>query len=114
MTMTGPYLCETCPGKGNAAVDFDVIGSCPIGTADSFKQARRFWLQASDDYDNDIEILAASVANGLIYYDYEADDNYFWEGDYMSARLGGLCAQQFMAGDCPKTRCEIDVESDTD
>lgn len=112
MSESGKFLCDTCPGKGNARVDFDVHGSCPILTSDSFKQARRYWLQDPSDYGRDIDELADSVANGLIYYDEEVDDNYFREGDFDAARLGGLCAAQFLAGDCPKTRDQIEVESD--
>lgn len=114
MAEQAPYLCNTCPGKGDASVDFEVIGSCPIFTANSFRQARRFWLEDPDDYGQNIDELAESVANGLIYYDEETGDNYFVDGDFDAARLGGLCAQQFLAGDCTKTRAQIEIESDTD
>lgn len=114
MSASNPYLCESCPGKGNTAVDFDVQGYCVRFTADSFKQARRFWIEDAGSYGNDISELAAAISGGLIYYDEEVDDNYFASGDYDSARLGGLCAQQFLEGRCSKKLEEILAESETD
>lgn len=114
MAEQASYLCEACPGKGDFRVDFDVNGSCVFYTADSFKQARRFWLHDPNNFGSDINELASNIAGGLIYYDEEIDDNYFRQGDYATAKLGGLCAQQFLDGGCSKSLSQILIESDTD
>ncbi len=106
-------LCDACPGKGNYNVDFEVQGSCPTLTVNSFLQARRFWLTDSKSY-ADVHNLAEIVGSGLIYYDEDIDDNYFSQGSESAAMLGGLCAQQFLDGDCTKSRDEILLQSETD
>ncbi|MFA5004485.1 MAG: hypothetical protein WC498_04400 [Candidatus Saccharimonadales bacterium] len=107
-----PYLCKACPGKDNGSVDFDVTGSCPITTADSFKQARRNKLESPKDYSSDDE-LAELITGGLYYYDDEDDDGYFEPGDEGAARLGIDCAKNFLEGKCSKTIGELILESET-
>ena len=106
-----PWLCDGCPGKGNLKVDLEVAGSCPYSTIDSFRQARSWWLEHPDDYGS-IEEVALATASGLRYYDEEDSDMIELPGDYDSALLGALCAQQLLVGACQKSFDQMLRESD--
>jgi hypothetical protein len=112
MAETDPFLCATCPGKGNWDVDLDT-GASPYATIDAFRQTRRYRLQNPEDYETNEEMAEAS-ARFLRYYDSETDEFYEKEGDVDAAHLGIKCAEHFLAGLCTKSLTQIVVESDID
>ena len=110
------WLCEGCPGKGSSRVDFGVNGSCPRDMVDSFRQARLSVLEDPGEHQNaDAELIAREIEmNGIRYYDPEEDEFFETRADYESARLGALCAQRFLKGECPKAETQIIAESEVD
>jgi hypothetical protein len=108
-----PYLCDSCPGKGDPTIDFDTQGALPYATADSFRQTRGYRITDADSYGSDEE-LAESSARFLRYYDPEEDEFYEKEGDVRAALLGIACAKRFLSGECIKTRSDILLESEID
>ncbi|HLB65994.1 MAG TPA: hypothetical protein VJJ78_00130 [Candidatus Saccharimonadales bacterium] len=113
MSNNQPYLCDGCPGKGNGGVDFDVSGFCFWPSSDSFRQTRRYRIECPDDYSSNEEMAELS-SSFLRYYDPEEDDFYEGRGDISAARLGILCAEQFLAGNCAKTEQQILRDSEID
>jgi hypothetical protein len=108
-----PYLCNGCPAKGFQGVDFDLQGGCPYTTADSFRQTRRYRIECPDDYESNEQMAKLSSAT-LRYYDPEEDDYFERQGDIDAARIGILCAEEFLKGNCQKTRDLILNESEID
>ncbi len=113
MSQSKPFLCDSCPGRGNPAVDPEVIGSCPRYKIDSFLQTRRYRIECPEDYESNEE-MAEMSASCLRYFDYETDDFYEETGDVTSATIGIECAERFLGGLCAKSLAQILDESQID
>ncbi len=107
------FLCDTCPAKNVAGIDLDLYGSCSFFTLDSFRQTRGYRLEHAHDYASNDE-MAEMSSSALRYYDEETDETYEGRGDLAAARMGILCAENFLNGDCSKDLAQILRESEID